>query len=107
MTTPRKKTPAPPPQSTHLDAIAAELDLKPYMVTWQGREWEFVHLQLLDTWDLTRDTEGVTSNEQILVLFELALGEQWEEFRQHPLPLALLQRLFADYTAYCGITPGK
>ncbi len=103
----RKAAPKPRPTRSDLDALAAEATFEPFPFKWQGREWTLQHQQLIDTWDVIREGEDLTQNQQILELFQIALGDQWEEFKAIPLPLHLLESLFEDYNAYCGTEPGE
>lgn len=103
----RKAETKPRPTHTNLDALAAESTLEPFPFTWQERNWTLQHQQLIDTWDVIREDEDLTQNQQILELFQIALGDQWEDFKAIPLPLHLLQSLFEDYNAYCGTDPGE
>ncbi len=107
--TPTRRPGKPASRTIDLDAIAAEETKEPFVVTWQGRDWEFTHMDLLDTWELTDEShEELTQNELMLTLFEMALGEeQYAEFRQSPLPIGLLQRMFSEYNAYCGVSLGE
>jgi hypothetical protein len=98
----------PEPIRTDLDALSAEQTLEPYLAVWQGREWSFIHRELLDTWELSEEREGMTQNEQLLWTIQLALGEeQWEEFKQLPLPLGILTRIYEDYAKHCGVKLGE
>jgi hypothetical protein len=107
---PGAKKPARPAY-TNLDAVAAEAKAEgkyePFPFTWQGREWTMLHQEQIDTWDVVTEDEDLTENERILMTFEIALGDQWEDFKATPLPLHLLQSLFEDYNAYCGSSPGE
>lgn len=115
MTTARKpnsRRPGGKPVSgyTDLDAYAAEATWEPFKFKWADREWFMVHQREIDTWDIIRDDEeleGLSRNEQILELFELGLQDQWAEFKDIRLPLGVMDKLFDDYNAYCGTSPGE
>lgn len=101
------KVEKPRPKLTDLDALEAESTYDPYPFRWKGRDWSLLHMQKIDTWDVIREDEDLTQNQQILELLEIALGDQWQEFKDIPLPLHLMQDLFEDYNAYCGTSPGE
>jgi len=89
------------------DAYVAEQTREPFRFTWLARDWEMTHKDMLDSWDVIAEDDYSTSEEQILAVFELALGDQLEELRANPLPVGVMEKIFEDYTAYCGVKPGE
>jgi hypothetical protein len=103
-TAPRKSDDQP--FDFNLDAVEAEVDLTPFRVHFGGRRWEFAHMQELDAWDLI---EAAESGELAAVkgAMELALGDQWKEFRKIRMPQYKLMPLFNAWRDHCGIKPGE
>lgn len=105
-----RKTPArrpggkPIPSSIDLDTIAAEVDLEPFTVTWQGEQWVFAHVETLDSWEIDQakaDSDGIA-------IIVLALGEErWNEFTAKPIPIGLMKKIVDGYAEHCGISVGE
>jgi hypothetical protein len=95
------------PFDFNLDAVQAEVDLTPWRVHWDGRRWEFAHMQALDVWPLLEAAEG-GDVEAMLGIFRTALGDtQWPEFRKIRLPQYKMKALFDEYRRYSGAAEGE
>ncbi|MFG2748007.1 hypothetical protein [Streptomyces xanthophaeus] len=94
------------PFDFNLDAVQAEVDLRPWRVNFNGQRWEFAHLQALDCWDLV---EAAESGEIAAVMgsMKLALGDQWDSFRKIGLPQYKLMPLFKAWRKFCGLESGE
>ena len=102
-----KKTPDDQPFDFNLDAVLKEADWPPFRVHFGGRRWEFMHLQMLDVWDLL-DAAGKGNIAATVDAFRAGLGdEQFPEFRKIRLPQGGLVRLFNEWQKHCGIDPGE
>lgn len=104
-----KRSPARPddePFDFNLDAVRAEAELTPFVVHWDGRRWEFEHMQALDAWELLAAAEGGEIS-AITGALELALGDQWKDFRAIKLPQYKLMPLFKAWQKHCGLEPGE
>jgi len=90
------------PFDFNLDAVQAEAELHPFRVHFGGRRFELAHVEELDVWKLL---EGADRGEvgAMLTLFRAALGDDYEEFRKHPLPQWKLKALFEAYKKHCGL----
>lgn len=94
------------PFDFNLDAVEAEAELTPFRVHYAGRRWEFAHMQALDVWDLIEGAEK-GDLEAMLTAMEMAMGDQWEDFRKLPLPQYKLMPLFEAWQKHCGVEPGE
>lgn len=95
------------PFDFNLDAVKAEVDLTPWRVNWNGRRWEFAHMEDLDVWGLMEAAEGGDIAATIGV-FKASLGDKdWEEFRKIRLPQYKLKALFDAYRKHCGVAEGE
>jgi hypothetical protein len=111
MTTTRTATkrtaPDDEPFDFNLDAVQAEVDLSPWRVHWDGRRWEFAHMQDLDVWPLLEAAEA-GDVEAMLGIFRTALGEQqWKDFRKIRLPQYKMKALFDAYRKHSGLAEGE
>ena len=96
------------PFDFNLDAVKAEVDLRPFVVNFDNRPFRFAHLQGLNVWDLVEGAgSGKGDLEQGITVFKLALGDQFDDFRKLPLPQFKLEALFAAYEKFCGVEPGE
>lgn len=95
------------PFEFNLDTVQAEIDLTPFRVHFDGRRFEFAHMQALDLWELVEPAEGGDPG-SIKQMFHAALGDkQLAEFRKIPLPQFKVQALFKAWQKHCGIGPGE
>ncbi|GAA0454331.1 hypothetical protein ABZ951_00470 [Streptomyces sp. NPDC046215] len=95
------------PFDFNLDAVKAEVDLTPWRVHWNGRRWEFAHMQSLDVWALMEAAEG-GDTQAMTGIFRAALGDEaWAEFRKVKLPQYKLKALFDGYRRHSGLEPGE
>lgn len=101
-----KPRPDDQPFDFNLDAVQAEVDLSPWVVHWDGRRWEFAHMQGLDVWALMEAAEG-GDTQAMTGIFRAALGDQWEAFRKVPLPQYKLKALFDGYRSHSGLAEGE
>lgn len=102
------KTPDNQPFDYNLDAVEAESDLSPWRVHWQGKKWEFAHLDNFDMWPFLSDESTGNDVEEALKIFQVALGEkQWAEFQKLPIPRYKLKALFEAYQKHCGAGMGE
>lgn len=94
------------PFDFNLDAVGAEVELRPFRFHYRGQRWEMVHAQELNIWDLLAAADG-GDLQQIQAVFRAALGKQWDEFRKRPLQQYRAQKLFEAYQQHSGIEPGE
>lgn len=95
------------PFDFNLDTVKAEIELVPFRVHFDGRRWEFAHMQALDVWELVGSVEGGDAG-AIAQMFQAALGDQQlAEFRKVPLPQFKVQSLFKAWQKHCGLAPGE
>ncbi|MFF4848797.1 hypothetical protein [Streptomyces sp. NPDC001194] len=100
------KAPDDQPFDFNLDAVQAEVELRPFRVHFAGRRWEFTHMQELDAWEAIEAAE--TGNIGVVVnTIRLALGDQWEDFRKVPMPQHKLMPLFKAWQAHSGVETGE
>lgn len=100
------KAPDDQPFDFNLDAVQAEVELTPFRVHFDGRRWEFAHMQGLDSWDLIAAAEGGEIG-AVTGSMKLALGDQWDDFRKVGLPQYKLMPLFKAWQKHCGLEPGE
>jgi hypothetical protein len=103
---PIKKTADDQPFDFNLDAVQAEVDLAPFRVHFNGRRFEFAHMEGLDIWDLVEHAEGGEVKAMIGV-FRTSLGDQFDDFRKVKLPQYKMKALFGAYRKHCGMEPGE
>lgn len=106
MSTTKKTTADDSPFDFNLDAVEAEVELRPFRVHFGGRRWEFAHMQELNAWDVIEAAEGGDIR-AVIGSMELALGDQWPEFRKVRLPQYKLMPLFEAWQTHCGLKPGE
>lgn len=106
MTTRTAKAPDDQPFDFNLDAVKAEVDLTPFRVHYDGRRWDFAHLEGLDIWDLVEAAEGGDVR-AMLGAFRAALGDSFDDFRKVRLPQYKMVALFKAYQKHCGVEPGE
>ncbi|KND30081.1 hypothetical protein [Streptomyces stelliscabiei] len=95
------------PFDFNLDAVKAEVESTPFIVHWNGRRFEFAHMQDLDSWELLAAADGGEAN-AVMGSLRLALGgEQWKAFREKPLPQYKLMPLFKAWQKHCGMEEGE
>lgn len=96
----------------NLNAVAAETDLRPFRFLWASatdpnRRLTMQHLAGLNVWPLMEAADAGDAA-AMAGLFRVALGdEQWEEFRETPLPQYKMQALFKAYQKHSGQKPGE
>ncbi|WP_030670705.1 hypothetical protein [Streptomyces rimosus] len=101
-----RKTADDQPFDFNLDAVEAEVELRPFRFHWKRRRWEMEHLQGLDVWGLMEAAEqGETG--AMLGVFQAALGDDFAEFHKIPLPQYKLKPLFDAYRHHCGLAEGE
>ena len=94
------------PFDFNLDAVQAEVELRPFRVHFNGRRWEFAHMEGLDIWDLVEAAEGGEVRAMIGI-FKAALGEDFADFRKVKFPQYKMKALFTAYRKHCGREPGE
>lgn len=94
------------PFDFNLDAIKSEVELTPFRVHFDGRRWEFAHMEGLDIWDLVEAAEGGEIRAMIGV-FKAALGDDFADFRKVKLPQFKMKAMFTAYRKHCGMEPGE
>lgn len=94
------------PFDFNLDAVKSEVDLSPFRVHYDGRRWEFAHMEGLDIWDLVEAAEGGEVRAMIGV-FKAALGDDFTDFRKVKFPQYKMKALFTAYGKHCGLEPGE
>ncbi|WP_224284903.1 hypothetical protein [Streptomyces sp. LS1784] len=94
------------PYDFNLDAVQAAAELRPFVVQHAGRRWTLVHMDTLDAFDLlaAADHGDAAAARRI---FALALGDDWDDFRSHPMPRYKLDRMFTAYQKHCGLKQGE
>jgi hypothetical protein len=104
--TAKSPTPDDQPFDFNLDAVKSEVELTPFRVHFDGRRFEFDHIEGLDIWDLVEAAEGGEIKAMIGV-FRTSLGDQWEDFRRIKFPQYKMKALFTAYRKHCGMEPGE
>jgi hypothetical protein len=94
------------PFDFNLDAVKAEVDLTPFRVHFDGRRWEFAHMEGLNVWELVEAAEGGEVRAMIGI-FQAALGDDFADFRKVKFPQYKMKALFAEYRKHCGMQPGE
>ncbi|MFE3657280.1 hypothetical protein [Streptomyces sp. NPDC059165] len=95
------------PFDFNLDAVQSEVELRPFRVHFDGRRWEFAHMEGLNIWDLVEAAEG-GEVAAMTGVFRISLGaDQWEEFRKVKFPQYKMKALFTAYREHCGLEPGE
>ena len=94
------------PFDFNLDAVESEVELRPFRVHFNGRRWEFAHMEGLDIWDLVEPAEGGEVRAMIGV-FKAALGDDFDDFRKVKFPQYKMKALFTAYRKHCGLEPGE
>lgn len=94
------------PFDFNLDAVKSEVNLTPFRVHFDGRRWEFAHLNGLDIWDVIEAADG-GDIKAVTGAIRLALGDQYDDFRKVRLPQYKMQALFNAYQEHCGVKPGE
>ncbi|MGI5493818.1 hypothetical protein [Microtetraspora malaysiensis] len=90
----------------NLDAAIAEAKGKPFTFAYRGRRWTLPAMRELDMWPLLDQLE----NGDLAVMratLTAAFGDQWEEFRSHPMPTAGLNALFKAYREHSDADMGE
>lgn len=105
-TSTKTKAPDDQPFDFNLDTVEAEVELTPFRVHFGGRRWEFAHMQDLDAWDLIEAAEG-GELAAVKGSMELALGDQWPEFRKIRMPQYKVMPLFNAWRDHCGVKQGE
>jgi hypothetical protein len=100
------KTADDQPFDFNLDAVKSEVELTPFRVHFDGRRWEFAHLNGLDIWDLVEAADG-GDMKAVIGAFKLALGDQYDDFRKVRLPQYKMMPLFKAWQQHCGVEPGE
>ena len=106
MTARTAKTPDDQPFDFNLDAVEAEVELRPFRVNFGGRRWTFLHMQELDAWEAI---EAAASGDVGVVVesMKLALGDQWDDFRKQRMPQYKLMPLFKAWQKHSGVSAGE
>lgn len=94
------------PFDFNLDAVKSEVELTPFRVHFDGRRWEFAHMEGLDIWDLVEAAEGGEVRAMVGV-FQTALGDDFADFRKVKLPQYKMKALFSAYRDHCGLESGE
>lgn len=105
-TAPKTATPDDQPFDFNLDAVKSEVELTPFRVHFDGRRWEFAHMEGLDIWDLAEAAEGGEVSAMVGV-FRISLGDQYADFRKVRFPQYKMKALFDAYRTHCGLEPGE
>ena len=94
------------PFDFNLDAVQSEVELRPFRVHYNGRRWEFAHMEGLNIWDLVEAAEAGEVQAMVGV-FRISLGDQWPDFRKVDFPQYKMKALFTAYRKHCGLEPGE
>ncbi|MFF9568503.1 hypothetical protein [Streptomyces sp. NPDC014685] len=96
----------------NLNAVEAESDLKPFVFLWASktngnRRFTMQHMESLNIWPLMEAADRGDAA-AMAGIFRVALGdEQWDEFRETPLPQYKMSALFKAYQKHSGQKPGE
>ncbi|MFF4779408.1 hypothetical protein ACFY05_41995 [Microtetraspora fusca] len=90
----------------NLDAAIAEAASKPFTFAYKGKSWTLRPMGELDIWPLIDQIENGDLALMRATLTE-AFGDQWEEFREHPMPGAGLNALFKAYQEHSDANMGE
>lgn len=96
------KRPDDQPFDFNLDAAEPPRDLPAFTFHWKGRRWTMLHIEELDVWDLAEaaDKGDISA---MTAAFRLALGKDWEKFREARFPQWRFKALFRAYREHCGV----
>jgi hypothetical protein len=100
------KRPDDKPFDFNLDAVAAEVNLTPFVFQYKDRRWTFEHMQALDIMPLIESAQHGDAS-AVIGTFREALGKQWPAFQKAGLPQWKAQKLFDAYQKHCGMEPGE
>jgi hypothetical protein len=109
MTTTKKpaaRRPDDAPFDFNLDAVQAEVELRPFVFQYAGRRWTMQHLQGLDIMPLIAAAGGGDAAAMLGAMRE-ALGDDWPEFQKKGLPQYKVLPLFKAYQEHCGTDSGE
>lgn len=106
VTTKNTRRPDDSPFDFNLDAYKAEVDLAPFVFKWGEKRFTMQHVETLDSWGLI-SASSTKEFEVIVQVFELALGDQFEQFKGLKLPQYKLKGLFEAYMKHCNVDPGE
>lgn len=96
----------------NLNAVQAETDLRPFRFLWASkgnpnRRLTMQHMESLDVWPLMEAADRGDAA-AMAGIFRVALGDdQWDEFRETPLPQYKMQALFKAYQKHSGQKSGE
>lgn len=96
----------------NLNAVQAESDLRPFVFLWASKEdpnrrLTMQHMESLNVWPLMVAADNGDAA-AMAGIFRAALGDnQWDEFRETPLPQYKMKALFAAYQKHCGQRSGE
>lgn len=88
-----------------LDAVEAEALGEPFEFTFGGCTYSLPHVQDLDRKILVGADQGDVA--AMNSLFEVGLGNDYEQFNAQPMKLRSLEALFKAWLAHCGLEPGE
>lgn len=92
----------------NLNAVQAESELRPFRFLWgrDNRRFTMAHMEGLDVWPLMAAAEGGDAS-AMAGIFRTALGNDWDDFREMPLPQFKMKALFKAYQKHSGMKPGE
>lgn len=88
-----------------LDAVEAEVAGEPFSFDFGGHTYALPHVQDVDRKVLLGADQGDVA--AMNSLFEIGLGDDYEQFNAQPMKLRTLEALFKAWLAHCGLEPGE
>lgn len=88
-----------------LDAVEAQASNDPFPFTFGGRDYTLPHVQDVDRKVLLSADQGDIA--AMTALFEVGLGDDYDQFNAQPMKLRTLEALFKAWLAHCGLEPGE
>lgn len=89
----------------NLNAVQAEVELRPFRFLWgkDNRRFVMQHAEELDVWQLMERADGGDVG-SVLSVLQSGLGtDAWVAFKKIPMPQYKMKALFEAYKAHCGM----
>jgi len=94
------------PKIFNLDAVENEAKSAPFRFQFAKKSWTMQHQLELDVWPMLEAGER-GDNAAMVAVFQAALGDKFDEFRQHRLSVNKMTALFEAYQEHCGLAVGE
>lgn len=98
-----KRAPDDQPFDFNLDAYVKAQDLAPFRFHWSDRRWQMKHFEAIDS---KATNAAVDSGDDDEVL-KLAMGEQFADFDEIPIPNGAKAEMVRQYFRHCGVDVGE